>query len=48
LLLFICCSLLEPENRAKAGISESLVRLAVGVEQVDILLEDLEQPLETV
>ncbi len=39
---------LSPENRAKAGISESLVRLSVGVEQVDILIEDLKQALEKV
>jgi cystathionine gamma-synthase len=39
---------LSPENRAKAGISESLVRLSVGVEQVEILIEDLKQALETV
>jgi cystathionine beta-lyase/cystathionine gamma-synthase len=36
---------LSPENRAKAGISESLVRLSVGVEDVDSLIQDLEQAL---
>ena len=36
---------LSPENRAKAGISESLVRLSVGVEKVDTLIEDLDQAL---
>lgn len=39
---------LSPENRAKAGISESLVRLSVGVEQVDIIIDDLRQALQTV
>ena len=39
---------LSPENRSKAGISESLVRLSVGVEKVEILIEDLRQALETV
>lgn len=36
---------LSPENRAKAGISESLVRLSVGVEKVDLLIDDLDQAL---
>ena len=36
---------LSPENRAKAGISESLVRLSVGIESVDLLIEDLDQAL---
>lgn len=39
---------LSPENRAKAGISESLVRLSVGIEQVDLLIHDLKQALEAV
>jgi cystathionine gamma-synthase len=39
---------LSPENRAKAGISENLVRLSVGVEPQNLILEDLEQALETV
>ncbi len=39
---------LSPENRAKAGISESLVRLSVGTEKVGLLLDDLEKVLETV
>ena len=36
---------LSPENRAKAGISESLVRLSVGIEDGDSLIQDLEQAL---
>ncbi len=37
---------LSPEDRAKAGISESLVRLSVGVEDPDVLIEDLRQALD--
>ena len=37
---------LSPENRSKAGISESLVRLSVGIEKVELLVEDLKQALE--
>ena len=36
---------LSPENRAKAGISESLVRLSVGVEDAGLLIDDLSQAL---
>ena len=39
---------LRPENRAKAGVSESLVRLSVGIENIDDLVGDLEQALATV
>ena len=39
---------LSPENRARAGISESLVRLSVGVEPQNDILNDLEQALETI
>lgn len=39
---------LSPENRAKAGISESLVRLSVGIEKVDLIIGDLQQALERV
>jgi cystathionine gamma-synthase len=39
---------LSPENRAKAGISESLVRLSVGVESVELLIEDLAQALDSI
>ncbi len=37
---------LNPQDRAKAGISESLVRLSVGIEPVETLIEDLEKALE--
>jgi cystathionine gamma-synthase len=39
---------LSPENRVKAGIGESLVRLSVGIEPVELLLEDIEKALESV
>ena len=39
---------LSPESRAKAGISESLVRLSVGIEDVALLVQDLTQALDTV
>lgn len=39
---------LSPENRAKAGISESLVRLSVGIESVESLIDDLKDALEAV
>jgi cystathionine beta-lyase/cystathionine gamma-synthase len=39
---------LSPENRAKAGVSESLVRLSVGVEDVRLLIEDLAGALTAV
>jgi cystathionine gamma-synthase len=37
---------LSPQDRARAGISESLVRLSVGIEPVETLIEDLEKALE--
>ena len=39
---------LSPENRAKAGVSESLVRLSVGIENVEELIGDLDQALKAV
>ncbi|MCA9975099.1 MAG: PLP-dependent transferase, partial [Anaerolineales bacterium] len=39
---------LSPENRAKAGVSESLVRLSVGIEDADLLIADLAQALATI
>jgi cystathionine gamma-synthase len=38
---------LTPENRAKAGVSENLVRLSVGIEKTDLLIQDLDQALNT-
>ena len=37
---------LSPEERARAGIKESSVRLAIGVEHVDDLIADLAQALD--
>ncbi len=37
-----------PENRAKLGISDSLVRLSVGIEHAEDLIADLEQALAKV
>jgi len=39
---------LSPESRAKAGISESLVRISVGIEDVDMLIQDLKQALDVI
>jgi cystathionine beta-lyase/cystathionine gamma-synthase len=39
---------LSPEDRSMAGISESLVRLSVGIEPVETLIDDLKQALENV
>ncbi len=39
---------LSPENRLKAGISECLVRLSVGIEEVELLIQDLKQALDCV
>ena len=39
---------LSPENRAKAGVSESLVRLSVGIEKTELLIRDLQQALENI
>lgn len=39
-------STVSPEERLRMGVSDGLVRLSVGIENVDDLLEDLEQALE--
>jgi len=36
---------LSPENREKAGVSESLIRLSVGIENAEVLIQDLKQAL---
>ena len=36
---------LSPENRDKAGVKENLVRLSVGVEAAQLLIDDLDQAL---
>lgn len=37
---------LDPSSRKRAGISESLIRLSVGIEPVDTLIRDLSRALE--
>jgi O-acetylhomoserine (thiol)-lyase len=36
---------LSPDELAKAGVSEDLVRLSIGIEHIDDLMEDIEQAL---
>jgi cystathionine beta-lyase len=36
---------IPPEERAKTGLSDSLIRLSVGIEDVEDLIEDLEQAI---
>ncbi|HNA82865.1 MAG TPA: PLP-dependent transferase, partial [Thiobacillaceae bacterium] len=36
---------LSPEELAKAGVSEDLVRLSIGIEHIDDLMADIEQAL---
>jgi cystathionine gamma-lyase/homocysteine desulfhydrase len=37
-----------PERRAAIGITDGLVRISVGIEDIDDLLEDLDQALAAV
>jgi cystathionine beta-lyase/cystathionine gamma-synthase len=39
---------LSPEQRAKAGITDGLIRFSVGIESVDDLIDDLENALDKV
>jgi O-acetylhomoserine (thiol)-lyase len=39
---------LSPEELKKAGVSEDMVRLSIGIEHIDDLKEDLEQALAAV
>jgi cystathionine gamma-synthase len=39
---------LNPEERHKAGVSESLIRLSVGVEETEDLIADLQQAFEKI
>ncbi len=39
---------LNPEELAKAGVSEDLVRLSIGIEHIDDIIADIEQALEKV
>ncbi len=36
---------LSPEELAKAGVAEDLVRLSIGIEHIDDLMEDIDQAL---
>jgi cystathionine beta-lyase/cystathionine gamma-synthase len=36
------------EERLKTGLSDSLLRLSIGVEDVDDLIEDLDQALKSI
>ena len=36
---------MDPAERVKAGITDSLIRLSVGIESVDDLITDLDQAL---
>jgi len=38
----------EPERRAKIGLSDSLIRISAGIEDIEDLLEDLNQALSTI
>jgi O-acetylhomoserine (thiol)-lyase len=39
---------LSPEELAKAGVSEDMIRLSVGIEHIDDIIADLDQALATV
>jgi methionine-gamma-lyase len=41
-------SKMTPESKAKSGITDGLVRLSVGIEDVDDIINDLEQALDKV
>jgi len=41
-------SIVEEEDRIKAGISDTLIRLSVGIEEVDDLIADLDQAFESI
>ena len=38
---------MAPEHRKKVGITENLIRLSIGLENVDDLIDDLEQALKS-
>ena len=37
---------LSPEELALAGVSEDMVRISVGIEHIDDIIQDVEQALE--
>jgi cystathionine beta-lyase len=38
---------MSAEERRRIGVSDSLLRLSVGIEQVDDLIEDIEQAMKS-
>lgn len=38
----------SPEERAELGITDTFVRISVGIEDADDLIEDLQQALKSV
>ena len=41
-------AMIDPESRKKMGVTEQMIRLSVGIENVDDLIADLEQALAAV
>jgi cystathionine beta-lyase/cystathionine gamma-synthase len=39
---------LSPQERARIGIGDGLVRMSVGIEAAEDILSDLEQALDTI
>jgi len=39
---------LNPEDLATAGVSEDLVRISVGIEHIDDIIDDIDQALDAV
>ena len=37
---------LTPEQKVLAGVSEDLIRISVGIEHIDDIIEDVEQAIE--
>ena len=37
---------LTPEQKVLAGVSEDLVRISVGIEHIDDIIQDVEQAIE--
>ena len=41
-------ALMSPEDRAKQGIKDSLIRFSLGIEEIEDLVEDIEQAIAKV
>ncbi len=39
---------MTPEEKAHAGITDNMIRMSVGLEDAQDLIDDLEQALETI